>query len=65
LQIGFSRWQWHYKKTQHAKIHISHKITQHAQTKHNIQSYINNKGHFVKPRRTLIHSSQFTLSTLQ
>jgi hypothetical protein len=27
------------------KIHISHKITHHAQTKHSTQSHANNKGH--------------------
>jgi hypothetical protein len=27
------------------QIHISHKLTHHAQTKHNILSYTNNKGH--------------------
>jgi hypothetical protein len=26
-------------------MHISHKITHHAQTKHSTQSYANNKGH--------------------
>jgi hypothetical protein len=27
------------------QIHISHRISLHAQTKHNTQSYTNNKGH--------------------
>jgi hypothetical protein len=27
------------------QIHISHKVTHHAQTKHSTQSYTNNKGH--------------------
>jgi hypothetical protein len=40
----FTRRQWYYNKTQHTKIHISHKITHHAQTKHITQSYTNNKG---------------------
>jgi hypothetical protein len=35
----------YYNKTQHTKIHISHKITYHAETKHSTQSYTNNKGH--------------------
>jgi hypothetical protein len=26
--MGFTRWQWYYNKTQHTKIHISHKIIQ-------------------------------------
>jgi hypothetical protein len=41
----FTPWQWYYNKTQHTKIHISHKITHHAQTKHSTQNYTNNKGH--------------------
>jgi hypothetical protein len=44
-QMGFPQWQWYYIKTQHTKIHISHKITHHAKKKHNTQSYTNNKGH--------------------
>jgi hypothetical protein len=43
-----TRWQWYYNKTQHTKIHISHKITHSAQTKHSTQSYTNNKGHFTR-----------------
>jgi hypothetical protein len=43
--MGFNRWQWYYNKIQHTKIHISHKITHHAQTRHSTQSYTNNKGH--------------------
>jgi hypothetical protein len=27
------------------EVHISHKISHHAQTKHNTQSYTKNKGH--------------------
>jgi hypothetical protein len=34
--MDFSRWQWHYNKTQHTKIH-------HAQTKYRTQSYTSNK----------------------
>jgi hypothetical protein len=30
---------------QKTQVHVSHKITHHAQTKHSIQSYTNNKGH--------------------
>jgi hypothetical protein len=42
---GFSWWQWYYNMTQHTQIHISHKITQHAETRHSTQSYTNNEGH--------------------
>jgi hypothetical protein len=35
------RWQWYYNNTQTNKKHISHDITH--QTKHNTQSYTNNK----------------------
>jgi hypothetical protein len=45
LQMDFIRWQWYYNKTQYTNIHISHKISHHTQTKHNTQSYTNNKGH--------------------
>jgi hypothetical protein len=41
---AFFRWQWYYNKTQHTKIHTSHKITHHAKTKHSTQSYTHNKG---------------------
>jgi hypothetical protein len=34
------------------QIHISHKITHHAQTKHNTQNYTNNKGHITHNERT-------------
>jgi hypothetical protein len=30
------------------KMHISHKISHHAQTKHSSQSYTNNKGHIIQ-----------------
>jgi hypothetical protein len=33
-KLVFIRWQWYYNKTQHTKIHISHNITHHVQTKH-------------------------------
>jgi hypothetical protein len=36
--MGFTRWQWYYNKTQ---MHISHKISYLAQTKHGTQSYTN------------------------
>jgi hypothetical protein len=42
--MGFARWQWHYNKTQHTN-NTSHKITQHAQSKHSTQNYTDNKGH--------------------
>jgi hypothetical protein len=29
------------------QIHVSHKITHHAQTKQSTQSYTNNKGHII------------------
>jgi hypothetical protein len=32
--MGFTQWQLYYSKTQHTKIHISHKISHHTQTKH-------------------------------
>jgi hypothetical protein len=34
----FFLWQWYYSKTQHTKIHISHKITHRAETKHSTQT---------------------------
>jgi hypothetical protein len=40
--------QWNYNKTQHTKIHISHKITHHSQIKHGTQCYSNNKGHITR-----------------
>jgi hypothetical protein len=40
LQMASTRWQWYYNKTQHTKVNISHKITQHS-----TQSYTNNIGH--------------------
>jgi hypothetical protein len=43
--MGFYPWQWYCNKIQHTKMHISHKIAHHAQTKHTTQSYTNNKGH--------------------
>jgi hypothetical protein len=42
---GITRWQWNYNKIQHANIYISYKITHHAQTKPNTQSYTNNIRH--------------------
>jgi hypothetical protein len=45
LQMGFTWWQWYYNKTQHTEIHISYKITHHAQTKQHTQSYNSNEGH--------------------
>jgi hypothetical protein len=53
LQMGFTRWQWYYRKTQHTKIHISAKITHHTQTKHSTQSYTTIKDtlHTMKTRQ--------------
>jgi hypothetical protein len=34
----FARWQWYYNKTQHTKMHVSHKITHHAQIKYSTQT---------------------------
>jgi hypothetical protein len=45
LQVGFYPLQWYCNKAQYAKIHTSHKITHHSQTKHSTQSYTNSKGH--------------------
>jgi hypothetical protein len=42
--MGFYPVACYYNNTQHTKIHISHKITHHPQTKHRTQSYTN-KGH--------------------
>jgi hypothetical protein len=44
--MGFTRWQWYYNKTQDTN-NAHHKITHHAQTKHSIQNYTNNKGHTI------------------
>jgi hypothetical protein len=38
------------------KLHISHKITHHAQTKHSTQSYTNNKGHITHDEYNAIES---------
>jgi hypothetical protein len=42
----FTLWKLYYNKTQHIKIHISHKITHLSQTKDSTRrSYTNKKGH--------------------
>jgi hypothetical protein len=38
--VGSYPWKWYYNKTQHTNKHITHD----AQTKHNTESYSNNKG---------------------
>jgi hypothetical protein len=43
--MDFTRWQWHYNKTQQTIIYTSHKITHNAQRKHSTQSYLKIKGH--------------------
>jgi hypothetical protein len=41
--MRFNSWRWYYNKIQRTKIHISHKITHHAETKYSTQSYKNIK----------------------
>jgi hypothetical protein len=51
----FMQWQSYYSKTQHTKIHISHKIT------HSTQSYTNNKGYITHNEYNKVYllASQF------
>jgi hypothetical protein len=38
FQMDFTGWQWYYNKTQHTRMHISHKIPHQSQTKHSTQT---------------------------
>jgi hypothetical protein len=48
---NFTPRKWYYRKKQHIKIQISHKRTDHDETKQSTQRYINNKGHNKGPDR--------------
>jgi hypothetical protein len=64
LQMGFTRWQYHYDNTTH-QIHLSHKITP-LKTKHiSSQSYTNIDGHITVNQYSVEKGKEIKLSLIQ